>query len=165
MVPSCLRLTWPVTCSCFVLWKTWGQICRTWRVCCIGTDVTSDRAFCSSSSGLAVEEDASYHAPSCSQVSTIYTKYVNPETWLNCVKNAFLQIFVCLSLGALKCEIKKEPAKLESDTATSTLSLESLPPCHVGCTEFLLGFLNTQQEIGVEDLLKVKCLLVYYVFY
>ncbi|MCJ8746407.1 hypothetical protein PDJAM_G00141360 [Pangasius djambal] len=59
-----------------------------------------------------------------------------------------------LQQGASKCEIKNEAANVEGAAVGGTLPLASVPPCHVGCTESLLGFLNTQQEKGVEDLLK-----------
>ncbi|KAB5530995.1 hypothetical protein PHYPO_G00135780 [Pangasianodon hypophthalmus] len=59
-----------------------------------------------------------------------------------------------LQPGSSECEIKNEAAKVEGAAVGATLPLASVPPCHVGCTELLLGFLNTQQEKGVEDLLK-----------
>lgn len=59
-----------------------------------------------------------------------------------------------LQSGASECEIKKEAAEVESVAVGGTLPLASVPPCHVGCTESLLGLLNTQQEKGVEDLLQ-----------
>lgn len=49
-----------------------------------------------------------------------------------------------------------EPAKVEGVAVGGKLPLASVPLCHVGCTESLLGFLNSQQETGVEDLLKVN---------
>ncbi|KAK3532505.1 hypothetical protein QTP86_018519 [Hemibagrus guttatus] len=55
-----------------------------------------------------------------------------------------------LQTGASEGEIKNEAAKAESDA----LPPPGVPPCHIGFTESLLGLLNTQQEKGVEDLLK-----------
>lgn len=74
---------------------------------------------------------------------------------------ASLQGLVCLCSGASECEVKKEPAKVESVAVGGVLPLASVPPCHVGCTESLLGFLNTQQEKGVEDLLKVNSIKLF----
>lgn len=39
--------------------------------------------------------------------------------------------------------------------------LDSLPPCHVGCTEFSMGLVNFQQEKEGEDLFKVNFSLIF----
>lgn len=44
---------------------------------------------------------------------------------------------------------------MESVANADPLPPASVPPCHIGCTESLLGLLNTQQEKGLDDLLKV----------
>lgn len=69
---------------------------------------------------------------------------------------ASLYSLVCFCLEASKCEVKKEPAKVESVAVGGKLTAANVPPCNVGCAESLLGFLNCLQETGVEDLLKVN---------
>ncbi|XP_060753427.1 ATPase family AAA domain-containing protein 5 [Tachysurus vachellii] len=51
-------------------------------------------------------------------------------------------------------EIKNDAAKVETVANADMLPPANVPPCHIGCTESLLGLLNTQQEKGVDDLLK-----------
>ncbi|XP_058234103.1 ATPase family AAA domain-containing protein 5 isoform X3 [Hemibagrus wyckioides] len=57
-----------------------------------------------------------------------------------------------LQTGASEGEIKNEAAKGVANG--DVLPPATVPHCHTGCTESSLGLLNTQQEKGVEGLLK-----------
>ncbi|XP_035385380.1 ATPase family AAA domain-containing protein 5 [Electrophorus electricus] len=57
---------------------------------------------------------------------------------------------------APEVEVKREAVEVENISSGRELHPASLPPCHTGCTESVLGLLNIQQEKTVEDLFRCE---------
>lgn len=105
---------------------------------------------CTCSSGPVVEEDAR-HCPPSYQVCT---RRLGWGLAKECkVANEYKYFF--LSSGAPQNGVEKEAVKEEN--VSDCGQCPPVPPCHIGCTESLLGLLNIQQEKSVEYLLRVSC--------